>query len=151
MPRKSVNTPGFIYQIALPDGSFAYALMANKIETVFFDINPRTPVSAEVVLSSPVLFRTVVMNAALRRWTRIASVSVSQELAKPGRYYREDALHKGRFAIRDLGTADYNGVPATREECIGLECNAVWSQIHIETRLMDQFAGRQGRWTGPLK
>lgn len=151
MPRKPVNTPGFIYEIVLANASLAYALIVNTVESVFFDINPKVRPLVDDILNSPVLFRTMVMHSALRKWKHIASVKVPEQFASPGRYYREDAAHKGRFAIVEIYSPHFNGIPATREECVGLECDAVWSQNHIEDRLLDEFNGKTSRWGGPLK
>ena len=78
---------------------------------------------------------------ARKHWAVIGQVSLSSDqLAEPD-FYMFDTIAK-RFFI--YGSP--NPIPATREQCLALECAAAWSAEHVESRLIDYFAGRENAW-----
>jgi hypothetical protein len=94
------------------------------------------------------------MNHAVTRgrWQVIGSVPLSQEeRSVPIRFFKQDAL-TGDLTIYWEGPepGEVHEVPATREECMGLERAAVWEPEHVEDRLRDHFAGRPNKWLESL-
>jgi len=104
----------------------------------FFDFRfaERPPIAG--ILSHPVAFRIHIMRVCLSRsaWPVIGFASLPDALMQTPDFYKFDRIAR-RFSL-------YRGPseePATREQCLGLECTAVWSAVHVESRLDDHFAG----------
>jgi hypothetical protein len=105
----------------------------------FFDRRfPERP-TVDDIISCPVAFRIWVMRLCLskRGWPVIGHATVPYALTTPPDFYKFDLISK-RFSLY----RDHSEEPATREQCLDLECAAVWSDVHVESRLDDHFAGR---------
>lgn len=77
------------------------------------------------------------------RWKKIGKCDdrVLHNIPVP-RYYILDAATKKDWAIYANGTVN----PATREECVGLECMAAWDPDHLEKRIAENLKGRRSKW-----
>lgn len=147
MPRRSVTEPGNIFEVALPPLGFAYGIVINFPLVAFLDSHfAERPVIADI-LSQPVAFRIWIMRSCLKRtgWPVIGFTSVPEALSKPVEFYKFDPIAR-RFSLH----RGHSEEPATREQCLGLECAAVWSAVHVESRLADHFAGRSNFWMESL-
>jgi hypothetical protein len=147
MPPKSKTEPGTIFEIPLDDGSFAYGMVIKRPLAAFFNLAVNQRPSLEYILSQPVAFRVWIMDSSLgsRGWKTIGNRSVPSELAQPGVFYKYDLISH-RFSVYSEG----NESTATKEQCIGLECAAVWSSVHIQSRLSDHIVGRPNAWVESL-
>ena len=60
-------------------------------------------------------------------------------------FFKQDVISKNVYIYR-------NGmeIAASAEDCLGLECAAVWSAEHIESRLEDYINGRSNRFVEGL-
>jgi hypothetical protein len=147
MPRRSALQPGNVFEIALPSGGFAYGMIVDPPLAVFFDatFTQRPPLAD--VLHAPVAFRIWVMNSCFSkgRWPLVGSVPVPEPLQKPPTFYKFDPIAR-RFSLYESGQE----TPATRDQCLALECAAVWSPEHVESRLDDHFGGRPNQWVESL-
>ena len=96
----------------------------------------------------PILFYVAVMNRAIKekRWTVEGHSPLEEGLQSPPRFI-QDALNKKKFEIYEHGRIR----PATRQECLGLEREAVWEPEHVEDRIRDHYAGRPNKWVELLK
>jgi hypothetical protein len=82
-----------------------------------------------------------------RHWVVVGNAPLDDSLLNPPPRFIQDALRKDLFRIYEKGQFS----PATKEECIGLEREAVWDPTHAEDRLRDHYAGRKNKWVESLK
>lgn len=136
---------GAIVKIPLNNGSFCYGQMLSheKCEMAIFDSRTNENIEPTRIKDLPVLFRVAVHKSAYNkgRWQKIGKASIQDELLEPRETYIEDKI-SGKFQIYRLGEIR----ASNRQECIGLECCAVWEANHVEDRIRDYYAGRQCVW-----
>ncbi len=147
MARRPAWEPGNVFEVALPNGGFAYGIVIAFPLAAFFDLKFSKRPSIVDVLSRPAAFRIHIMRQCLSRggWPIIGAASVPDSLQQPPDFYKFDSIAK-RFSLY----RGHSEEPATREQCLGLECAAVWSAVHVESRLDDHFAGRPNQWVESL-
>ncbi|WP_051118424.1 hypothetical protein [Vibrio campbellii] len=87
------------------------------------------------------------MKNALGRngWVKVGKINNHPMLNQTHQFDKFDLISK-KFSIY----SDGNETPATREECLGLECAAVWGKSHVEDRLLAKSQGEQCVWTTSL-
>lgn len=147
--RPGAMTPGMVLAIPLSRGGFGFAQNVNGVETVFFRRRADELISPEEIAGEVIPFRCMVTHQALRSWRQIGVAPVADALSAPGVYYRRDAMKPDEYFLCTAGTAAER--PATREACLGLECYAVWSKVHIEDRLNAEHHGERSRFDLRLK
>ena len=88
------------------------------------------------------------MGSAIKkgRWPILGHIPLEGQLTDPPRFI-QDELNKKSFQIYKAGVI----IPATREQCEGLERSAVWDPEQVEDRLRDHYAGRINKWVESLK
>ena len=138
---------GKVVQIPLLNGKFSYGLILSD-PLVAFSENPYdVPQSDFDKVFGGKLFKIWVMKDALGNngWSKVGSIEINLiELSEP-KFYKFDLISK-QFSIYING----NEMPATKEECIELECAAVWSKEHVEERLLALSEGRESKWVSSL-
>jgi hypothetical protein len=141
---------GNILKIDLGDGFFSFARVLREPIIAFYGIRTDKVPDMETIISSPVLFKIAVMNNAVTfgRWAVIGSRPLEPDLLLPIRFFKQDMISK-RYTISN--DVDDKEMPATKEECAGLERDAVWSAEHVEDRLRDHFAVVPNCWVESLK
>jgi Immunity protein 26 len=141
---------GSVVEIALGDENTAYGLFISREEMGFYNLldkgTKRTPVAA--IVSTPFAFRIGVMHHAIKsgRWPIIGYTEIPPTISMPNSYFMQDAFTDA-FSIYRAGEI----TPASRAECLGLECAAGWDPEHVEDRLRDHFAGRPNVWVEQLR
>jgi hypothetical protein len=140
---------GGVLQIPLGDGWHTYGQMTGDAEVAFFDAKSKTDLTVEEVVTRPVLFRFGVDSYTITKfiWLKIGKAPLSDELKTPQKMYIQDALCPDKFEIYCAGEIR----PATREECEGLECCAVWSPEQAVDRINDFYNKVPNRWTNSLQ
>lgn len=143
MPRRANWEPGNIFEIALPTGGFAYGVTVEFPLIAVFNFRANERPALPKLLSTPVAFRIWVMRSCIgpRCWPVIGFESLPETLRVIPDFYKYDSIAHQFSLYR--GHAEER---ATREECLGLERAAVWSSVHVESRLEDYFAGRPNAW-----
>jgi hypothetical protein len=146
MPQK--RTAGDIVRVPLGDGTHTYARVLPEATFAFYDSRSAELLPVTEVVKKPVLFFVAVMNRAIkeRRWEITGHVPLETGFQSPPRFI-QDALNKKRFEIYQHGRIR----PATRQECVGLERQAVWEPEHVEDRIRDHYAGRPNKWVELLR
>lgn len=145
-------TAGALVGISLGDGHRAFGRVLSKTEVAFYGV--RIPDAGEVdfdlVYQAPILFITAVMNDAVKsgHWTIVDRRPLEAALDQSRDYFMRDA-YTGKYSI--YGSVDGSIRPATEEECVNLECTAVWSACHIEDRLRDHFADVPNVWVRQMR
>lgn len=140
---------GDVVEIDLCDGFRAYARVLDEGSFAVYDCRTETEFPLDDILRLPVLFEVAVMRWAVTkgRWKVIGTAPIESAHSVPAPKFIEDQLNKGHFEIYEHGKIR----PASRAECIGLECMAVWDPEHVEDRIRDHFAGRTNKWVESLK
>jgi hypothetical protein len=131
---------GDIVKIPLGDTTHAYARVLPDASFAFYDSRGTEEMEIDRIVGLPVLFFAAVMKRAINsgRWKVVGHISRGDGLRAPPQFI-QDPLDKNRFRIYEDGQMR----PATRQECLGLECAAVWEPEHVEGRLRDHYAGRK--------
>ena len=135
---------GGILKIPLGDSWHTYGQMTGDAEIAFFDAKTQTDLPLSEIITRPILFRVGVDSYAVTKfvWLKVGKISFPAELKVPQPEYIQDALNPERFEIYFAGETR----SATREECKGLECCAVWSPEQVVDRINDYYSGVPCRW-----
>jgi len=147
--RKLVTrTIGDIVKIELGDGTHTYARVLPEAGFAIYDARTTEELPIMDTVERPILFYVAVMNRAVKekRWPVVGHRTLEEGLRSPPRFI-QDALNKKRFEIYEQGRIR----PATRQECLGLEREAVWAPEHVEERIRDYYAGRANKWVELLR
>jgi len=141
---------GDVIKIDLGSGFHTYARVLEYVLFAFYDRRVRKALPIERIVTLPLLFQVAVMRYAVTRgrWVIVGSAPLDESLLNPPPQFMQDIMDKTRFRIYEN-----NGTirPATKEECLGLECAAVWDPGHVEDRLRDHYAGRKNKWAESLR
>ena len=139
---------GGVLKIPLCDDWHTYGQMTGDAEVAFFDAKTKDDLTVEKIVKQPVLFRFAVDSYAVSKfiWLKVGKAPLSEELKTPQEMYIQNALRPDKFEIYCAGEIR----PATREECEGLECCAVWSPEQAIDRINDFYSGVQNRWANSL-
>ena len=151
MSKKKTNRcTGDILAIPLGDGSFAFAQVLRDPLLAFFSLRSNVITHADEIVQSSVLFVVPVMNYAIRDgvWMVVGNSAIGSSLQKEPLFFKKDAVSGDLSIYKDSTAEEW---PATKEECLGLECAAVWEPEHVEDRLRDYFAGVPNKWVECLK
>jgi hypothetical protein len=140
---------GDIVRIDLGDGFHAYARVLEEALFAFYDSRLSEELPVDRIVALPILFQIPVMDYAVRRarWVIVGSAPLEDGLSNPRPRFMQDAIRKDEFRIYQSGRIR----PATKQECIGLEREAVWDPTHVEDRLRDHYAGRRNKWVESLR
>jgi len=146
--KKFKLNPGDIVQIKLEDGDFCYGRILEEPMVAFYDKKDGGNSTFGDVILAPILFKICVMNYAVTsgRWRILGTIPLEEELRMPVWFFNEDSISKELFL-----EMNFEMIPATREECEGLERSAVWDPEHVEDRLRDHFLGKPNKWVESLK
>jgi hypothetical protein len=141
------RTVGAVLKVPLGKRWHAYAWTLPEADFAFFNLRAASAVPVEEVVRHPIAFRVAVHKSAwvTGRWLRVGRVQPPPGVLAPVPTFIQDPI-SGEFSLYLLGDIR----PATREQCLGLECCAVWEPEHVEDRLRDHFAGRPNKWVESL-
>ncbi len=148
----AIRKDGAFIEIALPNGKFSYGRILPKAGYAFYNIYSDSKISdINKIKNSKVLFILGVYKHAItkNRWKIIGNSELESELNKMPLEFIQDQLDPTQFEIYDPNTGEIK--PATKAECLGLECAAVWEPEHVEDRIIDYFENRPNRWIESLK
>jgi hypothetical protein len=148
-PKRQKRKKGDVLQIDLGDGFHSYARVLEEALFAFYDSRTANDLPVDQIIFCPILLSIAVMNHAVTRgrWKIVGHIPLEETLVVPRPRFIQDALKPESFSIYERGAIR----PATREECIGLECAAVWDPTHAEDRIRDHYLGRKNKWLESLK
>lgn len=140
---------GDIVKIDLGDGFHSYARVLEEALFAFYDTRTREDLAIDEILRRRVLFIVSVMNHAVTRgrWRVVGGAPLDEVLRSPPPRFMQDALDPDSFSIYEKGEIR----PASKDECEGLEREAVWDPTHVEDRLRDHYLGQPNKWVEDLK
>ena len=142
--KKQRRKVGDIVSISLTDGKRCFAMIL-PIADAFFDIlvDSNAEPIIEDIIRRPVLFQIPVMNYAVTKgiWTIVGHVEPPPSLLEPPKFFIQSSMNGLLF----ITTTGDDRIPASFDECVDLECCAVWDPEHVVSRLEDHFAGRPSK------
>tara|TARA_R110002073_G_scaffold34432_1_gene102173 strand:+ start:1043 stop:1498 length:456 start_codon:yes stop_codon:yes gene_type:complete len=139
---------GDIVKVRLEDGDFCFGRILEEPLVAFYDLKTVRISSVEEIVKRPILFKIWVMNHAINSgaWEVIGHHELEDDLKEPVRFFKQDPISKGVCLY-----INSEEVPATREQCEGLDRAAVWNPEHVEDRLRDHYLGVPNQWVESLK
>jgi hypothetical protein len=142
-------TPGALFRISAGQ-EFAYALMLAESPYIAF-YPAHTSFEADGEPTSQPLFVVAVTREAYStgKWGKPVRILSPGKVIPIPRFFWQNVTSKG--ACRILDPAAHRTFTASPDECIGLEREAVWDDVHIESRIIDAYAGRPNIWAESLK
>lgn len=134
--------PGSIVKIPFDVERWTFGRLLHVPFIRVFDLDSVSSPSISDIIASPTLFVVAVTKRALQRtrWPIVANTQYDEASETPliPPNFAQDIADPERCEIVDaLGQS----IPATREQCKGLECLMVWDPEHVEQRLRDHYAG----------
>lgn len=133
-------TVGSIVEIPINDGEYyCYAQLLNDKIVAFFDFRTYSPLQDYSILDSvPELFRigisTYIISTGV--WLKVDKRPIRPEFEIVKDMYIYHPWNNRFFIYK---TASGEIVPATREQCLGLEECAIWEHKLIEERFIAHF------------
>jgi hypothetical protein len=147
MPR--LYKPGSFLRIPLADGSFGYGRVLKMPHDAYYDYRTGTPDSdLDRIASVPILFKIAVRHMDERGWEVIGWRRLEEQFSQPIVQFMQDI---GNFRDCTIFDTAGNSRRAEPQECIGLECAAVWEEENVEERLLDTFMGQPNASVEHLK
>ena len=148
MKKKIKRTVGDVVKISLGGDLFCFGHVLEEPLVAFYDLKTDRIPSLEEILQLPVLFKVWVMNHAIASgtWEVIGHRELSDSLKQPAIFFKQDPISK-----RVCLYVNSKEIPASREQCEGLERAAVWNPEHVEDRLRDHYLGVPNQWVESLK
>jgi hypothetical protein len=142
---------GAIVKISLSNNHHSYGQLLEKGSIAVFNLMTDKEHDIDEITTKPILF-TVCVYADIvpsGRWVKIGKAPVAVELQQLPLQFIQDQLKAENFEIYNPNTGEIK--KATKKECDGLECTAVWAANHLESRIEDHFAGKENVWVERLK
>jgi hypothetical protein len=147
--KRQQRIAGDVVEVDLGDGSHTYARVLEEAMFAFYDCRTTEDLAVDAIIAGGILFIIPVMDHAVKRgrWIVVGSAPLNAALMNPPPRFMQDALNLDSFSIYEKGKIR----SATKEECIGLEREAVWDPGHVEDRIRDHYLGRKNKWVESLK
>lgn len=143
MKRQQI-TEGAILEINIENQYYVYAqILLKGLGYAFFDFKSENKLlDFSILHKSRVLFIVMVYNDVITqgKWQKVGKLDVREDLRVQPMKFIRDVLNPDKFRLYDPNTGVM--MPATKEECKGLEVAAVYEAEHIEQRISDYYAGR---------
>jgi len=151
MSKRQKRVIGSILEIELNNGFYSYAQIINA-DIMVYDLYIDKTLSDISVLqkTAPLFFIGVYDDIITKgKWIIKGELPVREEHQIVPHKFIQDAINADKFKLYKPNTGDITR--ATREECEGLECAAVWEAEHVESRIKDYYEGKSNVWLEQLK
>ncbi len=146
-------TEGSILEIKIEGQYYVYAqILAKGRGYAFFDFKSEEKINdLTILLKSKVLFIVALYNYIVTKgiWVKIGRLPIREDLQVLPMKFIQDRQNPSHFQLYNPNTGVIT--QATREECEGLECAAVWAENHVEERIRDYYLGVPNIWLENLK
>lgn len=141
--------PGAVFRVPVGSNEFAYGVMLSHFPYVaFFD--KRTEFREDGVPSASPMFVIVVAKSAYSKggWGQPVRILPLEALPPIPRFFWQSPVNKNDCKIVE---PIKHRITASPHDCVGLEAEAVWSTAHIESRIIDTYAGRPNLFAESLR
>jgi len=145
-------TEGSILEINIEKQYFVYAQILNKGGYVFFNYKTREKlIDLSLLKKAPILFVIGVYNDVITKghWLKVGKIEIRDDLKIQPMQFIQDVQNQGNFELYNPNTGEIR--KATKEQCFGLECAAVWEANHVEDRIRDYYDSKPNIWVEQLK
>jgi hypothetical protein len=141
--------PGSLFRVPVGDHDHAFALMLAEFPYVAFYGKDSSFDDAGVPVDAP-MFTILVAKAAYSSggWGKPIRQLSKEALPPIPRFFWQSPVKKSDCKIVE---PIKRRVPATPSECVGLESEAIWSAVHITSRISDAYAGRPNAFAESLR
>lgn len=136
---------GAFFKVQIDNDYHTYGRIIANYVYAFYDFKTnREESDLTLIEQSKIIFKILVNSKAIKsgEWNIIGVSELPKDLKDTVPFFIQE--------IGDLTTfwIDQNGARERVEyqECIGLECLAVWDQIHVEKRISDYYNGIQNKY-----
>lgn len=151
--KKQQITEGAVLEINIENQYYVYSQILSKgLGYAFFDFKTKEKLKdLNILQNSQVLFIVMVYSDIITKgvWLKVGKLPIRNDLLVLPMKYIQDNLNPDKFELYNPNTGEIN--KATREECEGLECAAVWEANHVEDRIRDHYLGVPNIWLESLK
>ncbi|MDN3353783.1 hypothetical protein [Actinomadura sp. DC4] len=142
-------TPGSLFKVLVREDGHAYALMLSVFPYVAFYGENVSMEEAGFPSEAPMFIIVVARTAyASGGWGSPLRRLAEEFLPAIPRFFWQSPVKKSECKIVE---PIKRRVAAAPGECVGLEPEAVWSQEHIEARIIDTYAGRPNAFLESLR
>ena len=141
--------PGAVFRVPVGTDDFAYGVMLSHFPYLAF-YGKRIVFDGSGAASEPPMFVVVVSKAsyATGGWGEPVRHLPVDSLHPVPRFFWQSPVNKNDCKIVE---PIKHRVTATPSDCVGLEAEAVWSAKHIESRIIDAYAGRPNIFAESLR
>lgn len=141
--------PGALFKV--PAGNeYAYGLMLSRFPYVAFYGKNATFDEQGLPSATPLFVVSVTKTAySTGGWGKPIRLLPESEIISIPKFFSQSVTSK--FDCKIIDPVTRRRVTARPDECIGLERDAVWSQDHIESRIIDSYAGRRNIYAESLQ
>ncbi len=149
--KKQKITIGAILEIKI-ENNYYYAQILGKSACVFFDFfSDKQIKDFSILRDKPILFIIAVYNDIITNghWLKVGNLEIREELKVLPMQFIQDTLKPDKYELYNPNNGEIS--PASKQECIGLECAAVWEAKHVEERILDFYAKRPNIWVEKMK
>lgn len=148
--KKQRWTIGSIIKIPLTLAHHTYGQLLDKNSVAIFNINTNIDLTLENILSADCLFIIAVYSNVIAsgRWQKIFNADLREEFQILPFKFIQDSHNLDSYELYNPNNGDI--IKTDKKSCLGLECSAVWAAEHVESRVIDHFAGRQNIWVQKL-
>lgn len=145
-------TEGAILEISIDEQYYVYAQILGKAGYAFFDfISEKRLQDFDVLQNTDVLFILSVYNDVVTKgkWLKVGKLPIRENLQTQPLQFIQDIQNPKNFELYNPNTGEIT--KATREQCVRLECAAVWEANHVVDRIKDYYLGQPNIWVEQLK
>ncbi|WP_192820977.1 immunity 26/phosphotriesterase HocA family protein [Rufibacter sp. LB8] len=148
--KKQRRTIGAVVEIPLDDGTHCYGIVLEDASVGVFKVKTNENLEIPDILNKEVLFIVAVYNEAITsgRWKKVGKVQLDGRFEVLPLKFIQDSHDATSIDIYNPNTGEIT--PSTKEECMGLECAAVWAAEHVESRIIDYFNNKENVWVKQL-
>jgi hypothetical protein len=137
---------GSIVAIEIEKDRFCYGLLLEQPHIAIFEgvYGPGFTPSDESLADAKVLFIICIYRYVISKsiWKKVGQApTLAKRIEIPPFYVYDRSSNRYWISFKDG-----KRIPATREECIRLEREAVWESDAVEDRIRDTIAGRPNKW-----
>lgn len=149
--KRQTRTLGSIVKIILADDSHSYGIILDKSSIGIFNIKTKDDLLLSEILKADILFIVAVYNTAITsgRWRKIGKTNLDNRFTTLPLNFIQDSTSPELIEIYDPNSGLTR--KASKEECLHLECAAVWEAAHVESRILDYYNSNENVWVKQLQ
>jgi hypothetical protein len=151
MIKRQKITLGSIFELHIENEYYVYGQILTA-GNAFFDFKSEKKVEDFSVLNNvPLLFIVSVYSYTITKgiWLKVGKLEIRENLKYLPLEFIQDSINREYFSLYDPNTGEITS--ATKEQCLGLECAAVWASNHVEDRIRDHYLGVPNIWLEQTK